>query len=25
MLGVAAGLSWLYLAGERTAEDRRTA
>jgi hypothetical protein len=25
MLGVAAGLSWVYLAGERTAEDRRTA
>ena len=25
MLGVAAGLSWVYLAGERTAEGRRTA
>jgi hypothetical protein len=25
MLGVAAGMSWLYLAGERSAEDGRTA
>ena len=25
MLGVAAGMSWLYLAGGRSAEDRRTA